>query len=79
MVGPHMEAKNGKGQPDGPGVAGAQELQELRSSGVRTQELQELQELRSQGLRSCRSYGYFCKLRKELQIRAFFHRFKPRI
>ena len=34
MVGPHMEAKNGKGQPDGPGVAGAQES--------RTQELPEL-------------------------------------
>jgi hypothetical protein len=51
MVGPHMEAKNGKGQPDGPGVAGAQEFRSQDSgfagaAGAQESRTQELQELR---------------------------------
>ena len=48
MVGPHMEAKNGKGQPDGPGVAGAQEFrsQDSGAAGAQESRTQELQELR---------------------------------
>jgi hypothetical protein len=48
-----MEAKNGKGQPDGPGVAGAQEFrsQEFRSQEFRSQEFRSCRSCRSSGVK----------------------------